>query len=587
MLNFVQNKNYRKDIDGLRAIAVLAVILFHFGCLPNGFLGVDVFFVISGFLITGIIVDHINANQFSILNFYLRRTRRIIPLAAFVSLVALVVGIATMLPDDLENLAQSVIATNFFANNILQAVTTKNYWDVVNEYKPLMHTWSLGVEEQYYLVYPFLIAFIAKRRPSWMLPIIACIAMVSFLLFLLPIFEQYQKFYLIFFRFWELAAGGIVAILLGNRLIKHSFSFVLILSLIGLLCIELSFVSSNIKLLSVVVVTSAILATSSEGSAVSRFLLETKWIVAAGKISFSLYMWHQLLLAYSRYFWVQDPQIWHYSVIFVLTVAISTLSYCWIEQPFRRKETFGTKALLGTLGLVFFLTTGVSAYVYLKAGVLKDVPELGIRRCDAQRNIHARYNSRVYDFDNNFSSENKIRILAIGNSFARDWVNVLLESKFAPQLEISYISEPSVHLDLRARSSAADVIFYSCASLNEVRNLSIPENKIWAVGTKNFGTSNGFFYNNGGGNYYLQRTPMEHGTLDFNEVLRKEWRGRFLDYVEKVIDANLTVPVFTPSRQFISQDCRHLTKAGAQYFSQLFERELAAIFSNAANRSWK
>lgn len=144
MINLMQGGTYRNDIDGLRAIAVLAVIVFHFGYLSNGFLGVDIFFVISGFLITGIIYKEINDNRFSIINFYLRRIRRIIPLALFVSLVALIIGIATMLPDDLENLAQSVIATNLFSNNVLQAITVKNYWDLVNEYKPLMHTWSLG-----------------------------------------------------------------------------------------------------------------------------------------------------------------------------------------------------------------------------------------------------------------------------------------------------------------------------------------------------------------------------------------------------------------------------------------------------------
>lgn len=155
--NMSQNttgKKYRHDIDGLRAIAVLAVIFFHFGVLPAGYLGVDVFFVISGFLITGIVVNQIDAGKFTILGFYLRRTRRIIPLSLFVGMVALFVGMLCMLPDDLENLSQSVIATNLFGNNVLQAVTTKNYWDVVNEFKPLMHTWSLGVEEQYYLFYP-------------------------------------------------------------------------------------------------------------------------------------------------------------------------------------------------------------------------------------------------------------------------------------------------------------------------------------------------------------------------------------------------------------------------------------------------
>ncbi len=581
MINLVLARKYRSDIDGLRAIAVLAVIIFHFGYLPNGYLGVDVFFVISGFLITGIIYKQSNDNRFSIIEFYLRRTRRIMPLALFVTLIALGVGIVTMLPDDLDNLSQSVIATNFFSNNILQAITTKDYWDVVNEYKPLMHTWSLGIEEQFYLVYPFLLMLVMKKKSTWTLPVIFIFAVASLVLYLLPYYEEYEKFYLIFFRFWELAVGGIAAIALRGKLIEHKYSALLILSLILLLYVDISFISTEFTTLIVVLITMGILASSNEQNILSSFFLKNTLLVAIGKISFSLYMWHQVLLAYARYLWAQELDTVHLTIIFLLTIILSVFSYFLIEQPFRNRNRINSKILLLILGFVFALTSTSSFYIYYNAGVLKDIPELGIRKSEAKRNIHAKYNAKVYDYDKNFSSTNKIKVLVIGNSFARDWVNVLMESKLAKDLEISYIYDPSKSEDFQERAKQANIIFYSKInfSLHDVQMLGLIETKLWVVGTKNFGISNGIFYNRKGVGYYKQRTSMENGYLEKNKLMLQEWGDRYIDLIEKVIDDNQTVPIFTPTNQFISQDCRHFTKAGAQYYAHLLEHDLAAIFN--------
>ncbi|MGV4462924.1 acyltransferase family protein [Ornithobacterium rhinotracheale] len=136
---------YRIDIDGLRALAVISVIAFHFGFLPNGYLGVDIFFVISGFLITSIAYNEVQNDKFSVAKFYERRIRRIIPLLLVVTTISLFLGMLLMLPGDLENLAQAAVASNLSANNILMMITSSDYWNVTNEYKPLMHTWSLGI----------------------------------------------------------------------------------------------------------------------------------------------------------------------------------------------------------------------------------------------------------------------------------------------------------------------------------------------------------------------------------------------------------------------------------------------------------
>jgi peptidoglycan/LPS O-acetylase OafA/YrhL len=157
-------KAYRPEVDGLRALAVVPVILFHAGVpgFAGGFVGVDVFFVISGYLIASIIYDEILEQRFSMVTFLERRARRIIPALYAVLLVSLPLGWFFMLPDNFENLGQSVVATVGVSNNILLWLTS-GYWDLANEYKPLLHTWSLGVEEQFYLVFPLILLWLAPR----------------------------------------------------------------------------------------------------------------------------------------------------------------------------------------------------------------------------------------------------------------------------------------------------------------------------------------------------------------------------------------------------------------------------------------
>jgi peptidoglycan/LPS O-acetylase OafA/YrhL len=583
MIHIEQTPKYRRDIDGLRGIAVSAVLLFHFGYLPNGYLGVDIFFVISGFLITGIINREMRENRFSIVNFYLRRTRRIIPLALVSCLVALLLGIYAMLPDDLENLAQSVIATNVFSNNILLEMTIKDYWDVRNEYKPLMHTWSLGVEEQYYMLYPFLLFLVSRKKPAYLLPVISGLSLVSLALYLFPYYESHQKFYLIYFRFWELAAGGIVAILLQDNLIVHRFSALLIAGVVAILASGVVLICSEITLLAVVLMSAGIIASLNTSGTLSSAILENAVLVAAGKISFSLYMWHQILLAFARYCIAQELGPFYLGLIFVLTVIISVGSYAFIEQPFRNKQVISTKVLLITMGIAILITSSSSLYIYAKAGVLRDIPELGIKFSEAQRNLHAKYNSRVYAYDKEFANTDNVKILVIGASFARDWVNLLLESSHGSELEISYVFDPS-NPSVERRARKADIVFYSAGpksvvTPDDVRNAGLSGVRLWVVGTKNFGTSSGVFYNAGKDGYYEQRTNMQEGYLDRNEKMRSTWGKQYVDYIQKVIDRNGTMPVFTPTGQFISQDCMHFTKAGAQFFAKLFDRELGELLT--------
>ncbi len=572
MISLIEIKKYRKDIDGIRAIAVLTVIFFHFGLLPNGYLGVDIFFVISGYLITGIIYRELSENRFSITQFYLRRTRRIIPLVSFICLLALIIGVFTMLPDDLENLAQSVIATNLFSNNILQAITTKNYWDVINEFKPLMHTWSLGIEEQYYLFYPFLFLLIGKQKIHWILPILLVLTFISLVLFFMP-FEAFYKFYMLPFRFFELSIGGLAAIVFKKKVIENKYSLLFIVLILLLLFSNSSLLSNSLLIFLTIVFTCLLLISSNKKGSLSSLFLENNVIVFIGKISFSLYMWHQVLLAFSRYFIWKELTPINLSIIFILTFLCSIITYNFIEQPFRDKKRITNKILIWSLALTFVVTTLSSSYIYLKAGVIYDIPELDIEKKSATQNMHAKYNDAIYSLDKNFTSKDKLKVLIIGNSYARDWANVLLESKFNQDIEISYIYNAEKHLDLTLRIEKAAIVFWQEITKKRLIELNIKEAKIWCVGTKNFGINNGIFYNYKGIDYCNQRTLVEKKYLKKNAILKAEWKEKYIDLISPIIDKNETVPIFTTDCKFISQDCRHLTKAGAAYFASIIENQ--------------
>lgn len=364
---------YRNDIDGLWAYAVIAVIIFHLGFLPNGYLGVDIFFVISGFLITSIIYKELTNNSFSIWKFYERRIRRIIPLLLFITTTAFLIGLFVMLPDDLENLAQSVVASNFSANNILMLITSADYWATKNEYKPLMHTWSLGIEEQYYLIYPFLLLLVSRIRSRFVFHFLILISLISIVFFLFY-GNPASRFYLLQYRFFELSIGGFFAIaFFGKTLFNPFIKYVFSLSALGILvCLLTPGLSNQFLIISTTILTVILLTTGglvSEKNFISKYVFQNPIAVYIGKISFSLYLWHQLIFAFSRYAYYEKITISNSLMLVSLTFLLSIFTYHFIENPFRNRKLFSTKKVLTILNITFLLSTSSALFIYFIGGV--------------------------------------------------------------------------------------------------------------------------------------------------------------------------------------------------------------------------
>ncbi|NJB85022.1 peptidoglycan/LPS O-acetylase OafA/YrhL [Lewinella marina] len=598
---------YRTDIDGLRALAVVAVILFHLGFLPNGYLGVDVFFVISGYLITSIVYGRSEKGKFSIIDFYERRIRRIIPLLLVVSTIAFLLGLVYMLPDDLENLCQSVVASNVSANNILMYLTSADYWAVKNDYKPLMHTWSLGIEEQFYLVYPFLFYVLSGPRLKYIKHVLIALTAVSLIAFLLQD-SVAATFYFIQYRFFELAIGGLGAILFSKVVIeRYQQGRMLLYGLLAALALILflPIVPTNeLRVLLTTMITVGILIVGKqyfEGDRLYAALMANPVAAFIGSISFSLYMWHQLIFAFARYAFLEEITPGWAVALTGLTLVMSVITYYGIENPFRDRKVMSTRTVLLFTGGLFLLSTGSAFYVYTIGGIVKDYPQLALYRdqlpdqrnfLSGSDNIHISYNENVWDLDRDFTAgTDRIKTLVVGNSFGRDATNLMLESSMSDSLEVRYAEwkELRERPEMKARLLAADRIILAAqtyidrdylTSLEEAHDITIDRDKVWMLGTKDFGYSNGIHYNrtDGGTDFQNYRTAMKGDVLSINEQLREEWGDRYIDLIALLANDEGRILVFTPDGKFISQDTVHLTRSGARYLAQRLEDRFAEIF---------
>lgn len=593
-----------KYIDVLKAIAIVAVVFYHSGFLQFGYLGVDLFLVINGYLITKSLNKRLLSDQLSgggrfelrvksqefgveakeYFGFEISRVMRLLPVLLVAGVVCMAVGYFMMLPDDYENLSQSVVASNFFGNNILAAITTKNYWDVVNEYKPLMHTWYVGIIMQFYLVYPllFFLAKIDKNNPQRsLLTMVSALAVISLLVYF-GITNTAHRFYYLPSRFFEFAVGGIVALTWkpqeGNQLFNKWFVYICYALLLALMSLNFECVEANIKLV-IVVSLSVVMIMSS--SILDNKLTANGTLAKVGAVSYSIFIWHQVLLAFYRYTISNHFTILSY-LLFILAVAIlSWLTYQFVEQKTNvwLKDVKSKSLFYCIIVTLFVLLTGYAGYIYKEGGVVRDVPELYISKND--KVDHKAYNDKIYNLNKPFHT-NKRHWLVVGNSFGRDFANVILESTIANQVEVSYLPISSLkNPDYFERFTSAERVFLSSLGTDEETVTEVElvcmkcgfnTDQLVVVGTKNFGASNGQFYiNREKPDYFEQRTMMEPGYLEINERLKNRYGERYLDLISLVIDEKETMPVFTPDHHLVSQDCRHFSKGGAIYFSKLID----------------
>lgn len=354
---------HRPEIDGLRALAVLPVILFHAGVsgFGGGFVGVDVFFVISGYLIASIILGDLGKGRFSIVAFYERRARRILPALFLVMAVSIPFAWMWLLPREMNAFARSLGAVSLFVSNI-QFWKESGYFDAAGEWKPMLHTWSLAVEEQFYVIFPVLMLALWRFAKNRVFAVLAVAAVGSLALAQWGALNRPGfAFFMLPTRAWELLVGALIAARPWrsepDARIADALALAGMAAILGAVFFyDRATLFPGLPALAPTLGAGAIILFAREGGLAHR-LLSLKPVVAIGLISYSLYLWHQPVLAFLRHRFIGEPQGWALAAALLLLLPLSAASWRFVEQPFRRANLVGRRAIFT------FSAAGIAAFL--------------------------------------------------------------------------------------------------------------------------------------------------------------------------------------------------------------------------------
>lgn len=429
---------YRKEIDGLRALAVLPVLFFHAGfeIFSGGFVGVDIFFVISGYLITSIILSEMQDQNFSILKFYERRARRILPALCTVIICSALVAYCIMLPDQWRDFLQSGISVIFFASNIFFWLED-DYFAAVSEEKPLLHSWSLAVEEQYYIVFPLLIIALWRFGRNPMLYVIGFLAVIS--LISAEYGSRYYpsaNFYLLFGRAWEILAGSMAAFYMQKPRHYESKDDLLAWFGFAMLCIAIFIFDKETLFPSLYAVlpvlgTLIIIVCARSDRGLGKLLSRPIW-VGIGLISYSLYLWHQPVFAFGRLL-VFEMDLMLKIALIILSIILAILSYFIIERPARytwlkdaRPIQFFAKAMI----IPFALVVAFGFLLWNQIGPLNG-------------GTHYSYAGENKEWNYGNEAGNNKRIILYGDSHARQYAAALEEYALKEKYNFELLAGPA------------------------------------------------------------------------------------------------------------------------------------------------
>ena len=422
---------YRPEIDGLRAIAVLPVILFHagFSSFAGGFIGVDVFFVISGYLITAIVIDEQERGVFSLWKFYDRRARRILPALIVAIAISAPIAFLLMLPDQLKDFGQSIIASFAFIANFFFWIKS-DYWGHSADFTALIHLWSLGVEEQFYLATP-LVALISKNR-FLLVGFFLLLTATSFaaMVYMYGVGRESGAFYLLPFRAWEISAGAIAALIQQKIPSQRERDDIISALALFVLAVAVALLDNRthpaiLSGLPVVVAFSLVLFCR---DGITAKLLTARPLVWTGLISYSLYLFHQPVLVFLRFLSLEPIDALTAFTGIGISFALAFATYRIAESPCRKRQVVGGKAFyLGTLtALVTLVAWGgllamTSGLAEVKLAMMDDVTRASVEKLSFERSAReALWEVDLRGSEVPFSNDESTKVIFAGDSLSGD-----------------------------------------------------------------------------------------------------------------------------------------------------------------------
>lgn len=609
---------YRKEIDGLRAIAVLAVIVSHSGLtfMPGGFAGVDIFFVLSGYLITGIVLRELQEGIFTFANFYQRRARRILPALFLVLITCFFVAFFRMTPTQFKDYALAQASTVIFLSNAY-------FWSLFGYFspdatqQPLLHTWSLAVEEQFYLLFPVIVVLLWKVGGRRLVaPAIVLLAIASFLVCEWGWRNKPEaNYYFSLSRFWEILAGSVCLIVERRR--GAEVSDVLAGTGLALVVGSLLFLNERLPFPSMytavpILGTALVLLYGRAETQVAK-ILSVRFLVALGLISYSAYLWHQPVFSFARtegLTWSEPGQA---LMLMGVTFSLAYMTWRCVESPFRHG---GNQFQLSNRAAVF--VAAVIATGLFASGVAEqyantnlwlyandDRPLLSVTRKEAKKYLHARTKS----FEGkDFKEPGSRKILVVGDSFGKDLINALHEARAHEGLELSFHGIPAecgnlfVGLprmgfppealtpscnaidrfegkDLLDRIAAADVVVlasfwqewqipFLSTTLNNLQ--TVTGARLFVLGPKSFGlVPLKRLLEVPYADRHNMRIPADMAVVGRNLSIRLLGLDGFIDVQSLVCDGGVSCPVVDDAGYLLSEDGVHLTPAGAKRMGRL------------------